>query len=80
MVMESSIWVAVITGVFNSQHSSMIRSWMRGTRAAGSSTPMSPRAIMMASATSTISRMFWTASGFSILATTLRLRLPDALM
>ena len=70
-VMLSSIWVAVITGVLLSQHIRIISCCIRGTFAAGNSTPISPRAIIITSATSIMSCMCSTASGFSILATTL---------
>ncbi len=63
---ESSIWVAVITGVRVSEHRRMIRFCHTGTSSGATSTPKSPRATMSASATLTISGRCSSASGFSI--------------
>ena len=67
-IIDSSIWVAVITGLPKSLHFSIIIFWSTGTSSAGISTPRSPRATMRPSATSKISSMFLTPSAFSIFA------------
>ncbi len=69
-IIESNIWVAVITGLPTALHLAMIIFCTMGTASGGVSTPRSPRATMIASATSMIPSMLSTASGFSILATT----------
>jgi hypothetical protein len=64
-----SIWVAVIAGFDARPASAMRRFCVPGTSSIGSSTPRSPRAIMIPlSAASTISAARSTACGFSILA------------
>ena len=65
---DSSIWVAVITGFPCRLASRMIFFWIRGTSSNGSSTPRSPRATMMASEASRIPHRFLSAVSFSILA------------
>ncbi len=67
---DSSIWVAVMTGFPAARASRIIRFWSTGTRSGGSSTPRSPRATMMPSAAARIASRFSTAWGFSILAMT----------
>ena len=54
----------------------MIDFWIRGTSSAGTSTPKSPRATMIPSATSMISSMFSTPSTHSIFGNTLISGLP----
>ena len=66
--MESSIWVAVITGLHARLHLRMMVFWMCGTCSAGISTPMSPRATMMPSLASMMSSRFSIPSAFSIFA------------
>ena len=66
--MESSIWVAVITGLPAMTVLRMIFFWTRGTSWRGISTPRSPRATIVPLAAATISSRFRTASSFSILA------------
>ncbi len=75
-IIESSIWVATMTGLAFSRHSCTARFCTSGTWSSGSSTPRSPRATMMPSNASTIASRRSTASGFSILAITGR-RTPD---
>ncbi len=70
--MLSSICVAVITGLPAWLHWRMMFFWIRGTFSGGISTPRSPRATMMPSAASRMPGKLSTASGFSILAMTLR--------
>ncbi|CAB5161773.1 unannotated protein [freshwater metagenome] len=77
IIIESSICVATITGLAISRASSTQSFCTRGTSSIGSSTPKSPRATMMPSKASTISAMFATACGFSILAITGR-RMPSS--
>ena len=67
-IIESSICVAVTTGLHLRLHLWMIFFWICGTWSAGISTPRSPRATMMPSAASRISSIFSTPSAFSILA------------
>ena len=67
---DSSIWVAVITGLPASSARRMIRFWSSGTIAAPISTPRSPRATISASASATISSSASIASDFSIFAIT----------
>ena len=69
-IMESSIWVAVITGLQATLHFSMIIFWIYGTSCAGISTPMSPRATMMPSLASMMASRFSMPSAFSIFAMT----------
>ena len=66
--MESSIWVAVMT-CFPAFTTFLISSfWIDGTSSAGISTPMSPRAIIMPSASAIMLSMFSTPCWFSIFA------------
>ena len=67
---ESSIWVAVMTGFPALTVVRIVFFWTRGTCWRGSSTPRSPRATMVPLAAATISARFATASRFSILAMT----------
>ncbi len=67
-IMLSSIWVAVITGVSAQWQASMIFFWSSGTFSGDISTPRSPRATMMPSASQMIWSRFTIASGFSIFA------------
>ena len=67
-IIESSICVAMMTGLPSWLPRSTIDFCRMGTRSAGTSTPRSPRATMSPSAASAISSMFSSASGFSILA------------
>ena len=69
--MESNIWVAVITVLHASLHLRMISFWICGTSCAGISTPISPLATIMPSATAMISSKLSIPSAFSILAMTL---------
>ena len=69
-IMDSSTWVATMTGLAQRRASSMARFCTIGTSSSGSSTPRSPRATMMASKASMISWSCSTACGFSILAIT----------
>ena len=69
--MDSSIWVAVITGFDARLHARMMFFWIWGTRQAGTSTPRSPRATMTPSAASRMASKFSTASEHSIFATIL---------
>ena len=66
--MDSSIWVATITGFPAKRQRRMISFWRPGTSSGASSTPRSPRATMKPSALSTISERWFSAAGFSILA------------
>mmetsp|Transcript_66788 Transcript_66788/g.184196 ORF Transcript_66788/g.184196 Transcript_66788/m.184196 type:complete len:247 (+) Transcript_66788:1210-1950(+) len=75
-IIDSSIWVATITGLPWERHSSMISFWSMGTSSGCISTPRSPRATMMPSQTSVISLRLSMADGFSILASTLPLWSP----
>ncbi len=69
--MDSSIWVAVITGRPTSFAAWMIRFWTTGTCSIGICTPRSPRAIMTPSAAASSSSIWSTAAFRSILAITL---------
>ena len=69
-IIESSIWVAVITGLPAERHTWIIAFWARGIRSVGNWTPKSPRAIMIPSASFTISFILLTPSSFSIFAMT----------
>src|SRR3990172_1020014 len=69
-IIDSSIWVAVITGIVSSLHRLMISFWMIGTCSREISTPRSPLATIIPSATFNISSKFSMASGFSIFAMT----------
>ena len=66
--MESSIWVAVMTGLPLATHWAIIFFCMRGISVKSISTPMSPRATMTPSATARMSGRLLTPSWFSILA------------
>ena len=66
--MESSIWVATITGFAAFKAFSTNFFCVIGTSAAGISIPKSPRATIMPSTASKISSIFRTASLLSILA------------
>ena len=66
--MESSIWVAVMTGLPQATHWAIMSFWMAGISVKSISTPMSPRATMTPSASARISRRLLTPSWFSILA------------
>ena len=70
VIIDSSIWVATMTGLFRSRAAWMARFCTSGTCSSGSSTPRSPRATMIPSNASTIASRFSTASGFSSLAMT----------
>src|SRR5690606_3277852 len=67
-IIDSNIWVAVMTGLPRELHWLMICYWTRGTSSAGIATPRSPRATMIPSATARISSMLSTAAWVSILA------------
>ena len=69
-IIDSSIWVAVMTGFPRSSDLAMIRFWISGTSATPISTPRSPRATMTASVSPSSSCRQSTASAFSILAIT----------
>ena len=69
-IIDSSICVAVITGLPASRQRRMIRFCISGTVAAPTSTPRSPRATITASASARISSSASTASAFSIFAIT----------
>jgi hypothetical protein len=77
--MESSIWVATMTGFAFSRQSCTARFCTSGTWSSGSSTPRSPRATITPSNASTIASRWVTASGFSTLASTGR-RTPSSSM
>ena len=47
--MDSSIWVATITGTLASRACRITSFWMTGTSSSGTSTPRSPRATITAS-------------------------------
>ena len=67
-IIESSIWVAVMTWSPALYPLWISFFWMLGISSKAISTPMSPRATMMPSETARISSMFCTPSRFSILA------------
>ena len=67
-IIDSSICVAVITGLRHSAERRMMCFWMMGTCSGGISTPRSPRATMTPSATSKISSRCSMACGFSSFA------------
>ena len=69
-IIDSSIWVATMTGFALSRALSMIFFWRNGTSSAGISTPRSPRATMKPSNAAITSSRFSIAWGFSILAMT----------
>ena len=68
--MLSSIWVATTTGLPAFLHSLIIVFCTEGTFSRGNSTPRSPLAIIIPSASAMISLMFFSADGFSIFAIT----------
>ncbi len=65
---ESSIWVAVMTGFPLVTVVRMMFFWIAGTSASGNSTPRSPRATMVPSAAATMLSRFATAARLSIFA------------
>ena len=69
-IIDSSIWVATITGLAARRARVMASVCTSGTSSSGSSTPRSPRATMMPSNASTISARLSTACGFSTFAST----------
>jgi hypothetical protein len=77
--MESSIWVATITGLPNLRQRAIMRFCSMGTRSLESSTARSPLATMIPSEAWMISSMLSMASCFSILETTGALP-PNSLM
>ncbi len=66
--MLSSISVATMTRLPSLRHLDMSSFWMAGTSEKGISTPRSPRATMMPSATSQMAAMLSTPARFSIFA------------
>ena len=70
LTIESSIWVAVITGMPRLLALRISSFCSRGTSSAGISTPRSPRATITPSQSSRMSSIWSMASNFSILATT----------
>ena len=70
-IIDSIICVATMTGFARCRHLRISCFWISGTCSTGISTPRSPRATMMPSDSRMISRIFVSASGFSILAITL---------
>jgi hypothetical protein len=79
-IIDSSIWVATMTGFAMRRLSSTARFCTIGTASSGSSTPRSPRATMMPSKASMISSRLSTACGFSIFAITGTLRPSSAMI
>ena len=69
-IIDSSIWVATMTGLAQRRAAVTICFCTSGTSSSGSSTPRSPRATMKASKASMISSRLATACGFSSLAMT----------
>ena len=69
-IIDSSIWVATITGLAAARHLRTMRFCIGGTFCTGSSTPRSPRATIIPSDTVKISSKFSIAAGFSILEIT----------
>ena len=67
-IMESSICVAVITGLQAWLHLEIMIFWMWGTSSAGISTPISPLATIIPSLASIIASRFSIPSAFSIFA------------
>ena len=76
-IIDSSIWVAVMTGLPNRLQREIISFCSSGTRSGGISTPKSPRATIMPSACCIIDSTLRKPSSFSILAIT-RIWLPPA--
>ena len=70
VIIDSSIWVATMTGLLRSRAAWIARFCTSGTCSRASSTPRSPRATMTASNASTMASRLSTASGFSSLAMT----------
>ncbi len=70
VIIDSSIWVATMTGLALRRALSMICFCRNGTSSSGHSTPRSPRATMNASNALTTSSRLSIACGFSILAMT----------
>ncbi len=66
VTIDSSIWVATITGSFAPRACRMISFWIWGTSSSGTSTPRSPRATMTASTTlrmpGRLARISWRSS------------------
>ena len=77
-IIESSIWVATMTGLAFSRAICTARFCTSGTCSSGSSTPRSPRATMIPSNASTMASRLATASGFSSLAMTGRRWIPTS--
>ena len=69
-IIDSSIWVATMTGLALRRALSMTRFCRNGTSSSGHSTPRSPRATMKPSNASMTSSRLSIACGFSILAMT----------
>ena len=69
-IIDSSIWVAVITGLRQAAAWRITCFWMTGTFSGAISTPRSPRATMTPSATCRISSRWSIACGFSSFAIT----------
>mmetsp|Transcript_16519 Transcript_16519/g.33483 ORF Transcript_16519/g.33483 Transcript_16519/m.33483 type:complete len:235 (-) Transcript_16519:453-1157(-) len=65
-VMDSNIWVAVMTGFPTALHFAIIIFWARKTFSGGISMPKSPRATIIPSLTCTIASKFFNPSSFSI--------------
>ena len=78
-IIDSSTWVATMTGLALRRAISIARFCTSGTSSSGISTPRSPRATMIPSKAITISRRLATACGFSILAMT-GTRVPNSSM
>ncbi len=78
-IIDSSIWVATMTGLALRRAFSTMSFWTIGTSSSGSSTPRSPRATMTPSKASMMPSRLSTACGFSILAMTGRM-MPSSTM
>ena len=70
LIIDSSIWVATMTGLALRRAFSTTRFCRNGTSSSGHSTPRSPRATMNPSKAFTISLRLSIACGFSIFAIT----------
>ena len=68
-IIDSNIWVAVMTGLPPEMHSRVISFWRCGSSSMPNSEPRSPRAIMIAPAASMMPSRFATAAPVSIFAT-----------
>ena len=68
VIIVSIIWVAIITGLLCFLAISTRFFCIAGTSSIGTSTPKSPRATIKPSHSNNICSMFFTPSGFSILA------------